>query len=71
MKATIKLKIKGQEIELDQEDAVELRDMLNGLFMTTERYVPYFPLPSYPQQPYCYPYDTYTSGSLGAIWGRD
>jgi hypothetical protein len=60
---SIKLRIKGKEIDLTLEDAKELRDALNKVFaepVTIKEYVPYYPYIPYepykPYEPYIQPY---------------
>lgn len=53
---SIKLRIKGKEIDLTLEDAKELKDALNRVFaepVTIKEYVPYTPyIPYEPYKPY-------------------
>ena len=52
MDITIKLKVKGIEIELTRQEAKELADALDGLTGTERwRVIPYEPLPWYPTYP--------------------
>ncbi len=54
---SIKLRIKGKEIDLTLEDAKELRDALNKVFAEpVKEYVPYTPhIPYIPYEPYIKP----------------
>ena len=65
---SIKLRIKGKEIDLTLEDAKELRDALNKVFaepVTIKEYVPYTPyIPYIPYEPYK-PYEPW----IQPYWG--
>ena len=50
MELKIKLKVKDVEIELTQDEAVELKDLLGKLCTEKTEYVPYYP--QYPYFPY-------------------
>lgn len=67
---SIKLRIKGKEIDLSLEDAKELKDALNKVFaepVTIKEYVPYTPYIPYepykPYEPYIQPYPWWGTGS--------
>ena len=69
---SIKLRIKGKEIDLSLDEARELKDALGKVFaepVTIKEYVPYYPYLPYepykPYEPWIQPYITWTLGTGG------